>query len=43
MKPEILKRIIISQKEEIQEKFLKGNIIPRAIDFQKLHAYLLLQ
>ncbi|MCX8124982.1 MAG: ATP-binding protein [Spirochaetes bacterium] len=40
MKSTILKRIIISQREEIQEKFDKGNIIPRAIDFPKLQSYL---
>lgn len=40
MKTEILKRIIVSQKEEIREKFEKGNIIPRAIDLQKLQSYL---
>lgn len=40
MKPEILKRILISQKEEIEEKFQKANIIQRAIDFSKLQSYL---
>lgn len=40
MKTEILKRVLVSQKEEIQEKFQKANIIPRAIDFPKLQSYL---
>ncbi len=40
MRPEILKRIILSQKEEIQEKFQKGNIILRAINISKLQSYL---
>jgi hypothetical protein len=32
MKSEILKRIIVSQKEEILEKFNKGNIVQRAVN-----------
>ncbi|MEW6526387.1 MAG: ATP-binding protein [Spirochaetota bacterium] len=40
MKPEILKRIIVSQKEEILEKFKKGNIIQRAVNLPQLQSYL---
>jgi hypothetical protein len=40
MKSEILKRIIVSQQEEIEDKFKKSKIIPRAIDLKKIQSYL---
>lgn len=35
-----LKRIIISQKEEIEEKLHRENIIPRDVDFNQLRKYI---
>lgn len=40
MKPEELNRIIIAQREEIEEKFQKENIIPREVDFSQIKKYL---
>ncbi|MEJ5362090.1 MAG: ATP-binding protein [Spirochaetota bacterium] len=40
MKTDILKRIIISQQEEVEERFTRGNIIQRRVDHSKLLSYL---
>ncbi|MFZ8803408.1 MAG: hypothetical protein ACO2PO_10565 [Candidatus Calescibacterium sp.] len=40
MKIQELKKVIISQREEIEEKSKNEKIIPREVDFLKLEKYL---